>query len=169
MGLPAKLKNFATFIDGENYMGVVPEVTLPTLTRKMEEYRGGGMNMHVDMDMGMEKMEAEIKAAGWFGALLKTWGEPKHDGVMLRFAGALQADDTGVIQACEVVLRGRFAEFDPGSAKAGDPTEHTYKMSVSYYKKTLAGEVVLEIDAVNMIEVVGGADRQDQVRAALGI
>mgnify|MGYP006362287243 FL=1 len=42
-------------------------------------------------------------------------------------------------------------------------------MSVSYYKKTLAGEVVLEIDAVNMIEVVGGADRQDQVRAALGI
>ena len=112
MGLPAKLKNFATFIDGENYMGVVPEVTLPTLTRKMEEYRGGGMNMPVDMDMGMEKMEAEIKAAGWFGALLKTWGEPKHDGVMLRFAGALQADDTGVIQACEVVLRGRFAEFD---------------------------------------------------------
>ena len=29
MGLPRKLKNFATFIDGENYMGEMPEVTLP--------------------------------------------------------------------------------------------------------------------------------------------
>ena len=169
MGLPAKLKNFAVFVDGENYMGVVPEVTLPTLTRKMDEYRGGGMNMPVDQDFGMEKMEAEIKAAGWFPDLLKTWGTPTHDGVMLRFAGALQADDTGKVQACEVVLRGRFGEFDPGGAKAGDATEHTYKMSASYYKLTIDSSVVLEIDAVNMIEVVDGTDRMDQVRAALGV
>lgn len=169
MGLPAKLKNFATFFDGENYMGEVPEVTLPTLSRKLDEYRGGGMNMPVDLDFGMEKMEAEIKAAGWFGGLLKTWGQPKHDGVMLRFAGALQADDTGAITACEAVMRGRFSEFDPGSAKAGDATEHTYKMAVSYYKLTINGSVVFEIDAVNMIEVVDGADRMDQVRAALGV
>ncbi len=169
MGLPAKLKNFATFVDGENYMGVVPEVTLPTISRKLDEYRGGGMNMPVDLDFGMEKMEAEIKAAGWFAALLKTWGTPTHDGVMLRFAGALQADDLGEIKSCEAVLRGRFGEFDPGSAKAGDPTEQTYKMSVSYYKLTIAGSVVFEIDAVNMIEVVDGVDRMDQVRAALGV
>lgn len=168
MGLPAKLKNFATFINGENYMGVVPEVTLPTLTRKTDEYRGGGMNMSVDLDFGMEKMEAEIKAAGWFGDLLRTWGTPTHDGVMLRFAGAIQADDTGAIQACEAVIRGRFTEFDPGSAKAGDATEHTYKMAASYYKLTIAGAVVFEIDAVNMIELVDGVDRMDQVRAALG-
>lgn len=169
MGLPAKLKNFAVFVDGENYMGEVPEVTLPTLSRKMDEYRSGGMNMPVDLDFGMEKMEAEIKAAGWFPDLLKTWGEPTADGVLLRFAGALQADDTGTITACEVVLRGRFSEFDPGSAKAGDATEHTYKLACSYYKITLGGSIVLEIDAVNMIEVVDGTDRMDQVRAALGI
>ena len=35
MGLPRKLKNFALFVDGENYMGEVPEVTLPTLTRQI--------------------------------------------------------------------------------------------------------------------------------------
>ena len=44
MGLPRKLTHFATFVDGTNYMGEMPEVSLPTLTRKMEEYRGGGMN-----------------------------------------------------------------------------------------------------------------------------
>ena len=168
MGLPRKLKNFALFVDGENYMGEVPEVTLPTLTRQMDDYRGGGMNMPVKLDFGMEAMESEIKAAGWFGGLLATWGTPRADGAMLRFAGALQADDTGAIQACEAVIRGRFTEFDPGSAKAGDATEHTYKMAASYYKLTIAGAVVFEIDAVNMIELVDGVDRMDQVRAALG-
>jgi P2 family phage contractile tail tube protein len=169
MGLPRKLKNFALFADGENYMGEVPEVTLPTLTRQMDEYRGGGMNMPIQHDFGMEGMEAEIKAAGWFEGLLATWGSPRVDAAMLRFAGALQADDTGQITACEVVLRGRFAEWDPGSSKAGDPTEQTYKMAVAYYKLTLDGQVVLEIDAVNMIENVNGEDRMQQVRAALGV
>ena len=29
MGLPRKLTHFATFVDGTNYMGEMPEVTLP--------------------------------------------------------------------------------------------------------------------------------------------
>ncbi|RYF66320.1 MAG: phage tail protein, partial [Comamonadaceae bacterium] len=30
MALPRKLKGFAVFVDGTNYMGEMPEVTLPT-------------------------------------------------------------------------------------------------------------------------------------------
>ena len=169
MGLPRKLKNFALFVDGENYMGEVPEVTLPTLTRQMDDYRGGGMNMPVKLDFGMEGMEAEIKAAGWFGGLLATWGTPRADGAMLRFAGALQPDDTGAVTACEAVLRGRFSEFDPGSAKAGEGTELKYKFALSYYKLTINGENLIEIDVVNMVETVNGTDRLAEVRAALGV
>lgn len=169
MGLPRKLKNFALFADGENYMGEVPEVTLPTLTRKMDEYRGGGMNMPVELDYGMEKMEAEIKAAGWFSQMLKSWGAPRADAMLLRFAGAVQADDTGAVQACEAVMRGRFAEWDPGNAQAGEATEQTYKLAMSYFKLTIDGTVVLEIDAINMIEMVNGEDRMAQVRTALGV
>lgn len=169
MGLPSKLKNFAVFVDGENYMGEVPEVTLPTLSRKVDEYRGGGMNAPVDLDYGMEKLEAEIKAGGWMGDMLKTWGDPKLDAVMLRFTGAVQADDTGVVQACECVLRGRFSEWDPGDAKAGDPTEHTYKLSVNYYKLSMDGRAILEIDPVNLTEIVGGEDRMADIKAALGV
>ena len=92
MGLPRKLTHFATFVDGTNYMGEMPEVTLPTLTRKMEEYRGGGMNGPIDLDMGQEKMEAELKGAGWIKGLMSTWGASKHDALMLRFAGAIQSE-----------------------------------------------------------------------------
>ena len=169
MGLPRKLKNFATFIDGENYMGDMPEVTLPTLTRKVEEYRAGGMNGPIDLDMGQDKMEAELKAAGYMKGLMKQWGAAKHDAVMLRFAGALQADDSEGVQAVEVVMRGRLTERDPGSSKAGDMMEQTFKYSLSYYKEVMDGETILEIDFVNLVEKVHGEDRMAQTRTALGI
>ena len=132
MGLPRKLKNFATFIDGVNYMGEMPEVTLPTLTRKMEEYRAGGMNGPIEMDMGLEKMEAELKTGGYMKDLMKQWGAAKHDAVLLRFTGSLQTDDSEAVEAVEVVMRGRLTERDPGSSKAGDMVEQTYKYSLSY-------------------------------------
>lgn len=61
MALPSKLKNLNLFNDGLSYIGLVTEFKLPTLTRKMEEYRAGGMVGPVDVDLGQEKIEAEWK------------------------------------------------------------------------------------------------------------
>jgi P2 family phage contractile tail tube protein len=169
MGLPRKLKNFATFVDGENYMGETPEVTLPTLSRKMEEYRAGGMNGPVSLDLGQEKMEAELKMAGFQTELLAGFGAPTHDATLLRFAGAIQQDDTAAVEAVEVVMRGRIQEAKPDNIKAGDLTNITYKFPLSYYKLTVNGEVKVEIDLVNMVEVVDGDDRLAAVRTALGV
>ncbi|RYF02246.1 MAG: phage major tail tube protein [Comamonadaceae bacterium] len=169
MALPRKLKGFAVFVDGTNYMGEMPEVTLPTLSRKMEEYRAGGMNGPIELDMGMEKMEAELKGSGWVTGLTAKWGAASHDAVMLRFAGAVQTDDSGAGLPVEVVMMGRLTERDPGSAKAGDMVERTFKYSLSYYKEVVNGQVVMEIDLVNMIEIVGGVDNMASTRAAMGI
>lgn len=169
MGLPRSLKHFATFVDGISYVGEMPEVGLPKLTRKMEKYRAGGMNGEAALDFGMEALEAELTAAGYMKDLFDTWGAQRHDAVLLRFAGALQGDDSEGVDSLEVVMRGRFSEIDPGKAKAGDKTELKFKMAVSYYKLSINGQVQLEIDCVNFIEVVNGVDRLAQVRAALGI
>jgi P2 family phage contractile tail tube protein len=169
MGLPRSLKNFALFMEGTSYVGEMPEIGLPKLTRKMEDYRSGGMNAPVKLDFGMEGMEAELTAAGYMKELFDTWGTLRHDGVLLRFAGALQGDDSEGVDTLEVVMRGRFTEIDPGKAKAGDKTEIKLKAALSYYKLSINGQAKLEIDAVNFIEVVNGIDRLAQVRAALGI
>ena len=92
MGLPRKIKNFATFVDGISYLGEMPEVALPKLARKMDDYRSGGMNAPVKADFGMEGMEAELTAAGYMKDLFTKWGALRHDAVLLRFAGALQSD-----------------------------------------------------------------------------
>ena len=169
MGLPRKIKNFATFVDGTNYVGEMPEVSLPKLARKMEDYRSGGMNAPVKADFGMEGMEAELTAAGYMKELFTSWGTLRHDGVMVRFAGALQGDDSENVDSMEVVMRGRFSEIDPGSAKAGEATAIKYKAALSYYKLSINGETLIEIDAVNMVEMVNGVDRLAEVRAALGV
>lgn len=169
MGLPRKIKNFATFVDGTSYAGEMPEVTLPKLTRKMEDYRSGGMNAPVKADYGMEGLEAELTAAGYMKELFASWGTLRHDGVLLRFAGALQGDDSENVDSLEIVMRGRFVEIDPGSAKAGEATAIKYKAALSYYKLSINGETLIEIDAVNMVEMVNGVDRLAEVRPAQGI
>ena len=169
MGLPRILKNFALFVDGISYVGEVPEVKLPTLKRKMDDYRSGGMNGPVKTDLGMDGMELEWTAAGYIREAYEQWGAAKHDAVLLRFAGALQADDSEEVQSLEVTVRGRHEEIDPGSAKPGDATQFKVKTALSYYKLAIDGATVIEIDFVNMIEIVGGEDRLAGVRSALGI
>jgi len=169
MGLPRKIENFALFNDGVSYVGQVEEVTLPKLTRKTEEWRSGGMGGPVAADMGMDAIELEWTAGGVLREVLNQWGTLKHDGVMLRFAGALQADDSEEIQAMEVVVRGRHTEIDFGNAKAGDKTAFKVKTAASYYKLSIDNEPVIEIDLINMVEVVNGTDRYAAVRAAMGV
>lgn len=169
MGMPNVLKNFATFIDGVSYVGEVTEVTLPKLTRKMEEFRAGGMRLPAKVDHGMEAMETEITAGGWLRNALAQFGNARVDGVPLRFAGAVQRDDTGDYMGVEVYLRGRWEEIDPGSAKAGDATEFKLKMAVNYYRLVIDGEEIIEIDAINMIEKVGGNDLLSAARRIMGI
>jgi P2 family phage contractile tail tube protein len=169
MSLPRVLKNFIVFNDGNAYLGEVPEATPPKLSRKMEEYRAGGMNGPVSLDLGMEALEFEWTAAGYMKSLFTQWGAPTHDAVLLRLNGAVQADDTGEVQAVELVMRGRHKEIDYGNAKAGEKTEIKVKSALSYYKLVIDGEVVMEIDFVNMIEIVGGVDRMAQIRQALGL
>lgn len=168
MALPRKLKNFNVFGNGESYLGQVTEVTLPTLTRSMEEYRGGGMSGPVQIDNGQEAIEIEHKYGGMMRSILRQYGVIQHDGVQLRFAGAYQRDDTGAMDAVEVVIRGRHQELGMGNAKAGDDTEFSVKTAASYYKLTINGRVEIEIDLVNMIERIGGVDRLAEQRRAIG-
>jgi P2 family phage contractile tail tube protein len=168
MALPRKLKNLNLFGNGESFLGQVVEVKLPTLTRSMEEYRGGGMSGPVKIDNGQEAIELESKFGGFMRSVMRDYGASRHDAAQLRFAGAYQRDDTGAVDAVEIVVRGRHEEIDAGTAKAGDDTEFTLKTACSYYKLVVNGETVIEIDMVNMVEIVEGVDRLAEQRRAIG-
>lgn len=168
MSMPSKLKNLNLFNDGESYLGQVTEFKLPTLTRKMEEYRAGGMLGPIDVDLGQEKIEAEWKCGGMVLQVLRQYGAIRHNAVQLRFAGAYQSEDSEAVDAVEIVLRGRHSEVDAGTGKVGDDTEFSVKTSVSYYKLSINGRTEIEIDMVGMVFIVDGVDLQAAQRRAIG-
>ncbi|CCH13809.1 MULTISPECIES: phage major tail tube protein [Stenotrophomonas] len=168
MSMPSKLKNLNLFNDGLSYLGQVTEVKLPTLTRKMEEYRAGGMLGPIDIDLGQEKIELEWKCGGLMRDVLRQYGAIAHNAVQLRFAGAYQREDSADVDAVEIVIRGRHSEIDPGTGKVGDDTEFSVKTTASYYKLSINGRTEIEIDMVGMVFIVNGVDQLAGQRRAIG-
>ncbi|MGV6473540.1 phage major tail tube protein [Azotobacter vinelandii] len=171
MGLPRKLKNMNLFNDGNSYLGESKTVTLPPLARKMEAYRGGGMNGPVKIDQGMsdDGIQLEWTLGGLDLIVLRQFGAITADAVLLRFAGAYQRDDTGEVSAVEVVVRGRHEEINLGDAEPGEDTEVSLVTTCSYYKLIVDGNTEIEIDLLNMIEIVNGVDLLAAQRAAIGM
>jgi P2 family phage contractile tail tube protein len=171
MGMPSKLKNMNLFVDGQSYLGVVTSVTLPKLSRKLEKFRAGGMLGAASADLGLDDgaLDFEWSAGGYVKQVLKSIGAVGVDGVQLRFAAAYQADDTQAVDSVEIVVRGRHAEVDRGEAKVGDDTSWKISTHSVYYKETLNGEVLVEIDIMNMLYMAGGVDMMSTIRTAIGL
>lgn len=169
MGLPRVLKNMNFYNEGFAYGGEAKTVTLPTLTRKMEEYRGGGMGGPVSIDMGMEAMELSATFGGPVRDVLRQWGTPTVDGVYLRFSGSYQKDDAADVDTIEVIVRGRYSEIEMGDQEVGEAGEFGITMAVAYYKMVWNGRTEIEIDPLNLIEIVGGVDRTAALRSSIGI
>ena len=89
---PRVLKNFGVFVDGRGYLGRAEEVQLPSLTIKTEEFRAGGRDIPLEIDMGMEAMETKFISAEFDQELWKEFGI--DDGLKTRIVvrGALRRD-----------------------------------------------------------------------------
>ncbi|MDR3429013.1 phage major tail tube protein [Silvimonas sp.] len=169
MALPRTLKNMNVFHDGVSHVGQISEVELPKLTRKTDEFRGGGMDGGVEIDLGQEKIEMPLSYGGLMREMLQQYGIANISGVLVRFAGAYQRDDSGTVDAVEVIARGRWKEIDPGKAKPGDKSEFKATLACTYYKLSVNNVVDVEIDLVNMVFVSGGVDRLADQRRAIGL
>lgn len=165
--LPKILKNFSAFVDGRGYAGRVDEITLPKLSIKTEEYRGGGMDVPIDIDLGMEKLEAEITFSEYDPELFRLFGIMDNSTVNFTLRGGLQG--TGDAEPVVINLRGKIKELDSGSWKAGDKATLKCMIAIFYYKFTIDRRELIEIDAENMIRKINGVDQLSSMRQALGV
>ena len=165
--LPRTLRNFSLFIDNQGYAGRVTELTLPTLTIQTEEFRAGGMDAPVALDMGMEALEAEFTLAEYDPKVLKLFGLLDQNQVKLKARGALQTNGEAAISIV-VTMDGSLTSFDPGSFEAGAVTEAAFSFAARYYKLEVASETLIEIDIENMKRIIGGVDQLESLRTAIG-
>ena len=65
MAVPHKLRLFSCFINGDNYLGKVTSFTRPKLSRKVEDYQGGGMLGAVGVDLGLDAGALDSTIVFW--------------------------------------------------------------------------------------------------------
>lgn len=166
--IPEMLANMNLFIDGISFQGDIPSLTLPKLTLKTEEHRAGGMDMAIEMDMGMEKMEASYTSTGVRKESLKFFGLADGNAFNGTFRGTYKIQ-RGETKPVIVTLRGTQKEIDFGDWKPGDKAELKHSVAVTYYKLEVGGETIYEIDPVGMKRVINGVDQLASQRRDLGL
>lgn len=162
------IKNMNLFVDGKGYAGKATEVTPPKLALLMDEHKAGGMDAAIDIEMGMEKLEASFILTDYNKDVLKLWGVSDGSTVPLVFRAAAK-DADGKVHAIILNMRGRLKDIDRGTWKPGEKAPLTFSVTLEYYKETIDGDVIYEIDIPNMKRIVNGKDQLKAERDALGI
>lgn len=161
-------KNFVVSVDGRGYAGQASEFNAPKLTLSTEEFRGGGMDAPLDIEMGMEKLECDFSMISYDRDVLALMGLTDGSTVPVTVREVLESHD-GNVKSVVHTLRGKFKEMDPGTSQPGSQNPIKFTVALDYYKLEHNGVVIHEIDVPNMKRIVNGADQLAAHRAALGI
>lgn len=166
--IPMKLKNMNMFIVAQGFAGKVSECSLPKVNAKTEEHRGGGMDVPVEFDMGLEALVGSFTLAEYSPAVLKRFGLVSGNSVDIIMRGYSE-DERGGQQTIVAEMRGRLKGQDMGSWKPGEAAELKGEIACLFYSLKINGEEIYFIDAVNMVRRIGGKDQLKAQREALGM
>ncbi|HYD66995.1 phage major tail tube protein [Azospirillum sp.] len=167
--LPRVLKNLNLFMDGIGYAGRVDEVTLPKLSIKAVEHRAGGMDLPVQLDMGLTAMEIAMVLSDFEPEVFRSFGLLDSAGTPITVRGAFQAQGSADVLAVSIAMRGGWKTLDAGKWKPGEKSILTVTGALSYYKLMVGSETLVEIDAVNMVRIIDGVDQMKAMRDAIGL
>lgn len=165
MQYPRTIRNFNAFIDGDNYAGRVLEGQLPELKFATADHRGGGMDGTVAIDMGTEKMQANITLAEWVPELIKMSGSRQR---MTFRAGAMGQHDF-TADSYVATLGGWFSVTNFADLKPGNDAPLKFTFEVDYYRMLKDGDALFEVDIEAGKRIIGGVDQLAGLRAAMGI
>ena len=162
------LRNFALFFDGVGYAGNAEKVTPPTLALILEQYKAGGLDMSLPIDMGMEDMVLKFTLNDLGADAISTFGVLGGPDFTANLKGALQNLD-GSVESVLVSARGKVKSVTPSEWIAGQKANHEYEIACTYYRYEVDGTTVIEIDVPNMIRRINGVDQLSTIRAAMGL
>lgn len=164
--LPRILKNYNAYVNGISFAGRIDEIELPEISIKMEEMRSGGMDGSVEIDMGQDVMTSKLTIKDPDAGILKLVGVAN---TRVLFRGSFVRDHDNTRIAVAVELGGKIKKITYGSWKAGETNSTEYEYTADYYKLTVAGEELHEIDVINMIRMIGGTDQLAGIRSDIGL
>lgn len=161
-------KNINLFVDGRGQAGQLIEFNPPKLTLVTEDFRAGGMDVPVELTMGMERLEASFSLIAYDRDTLALFGVTEGQFVQFIAREALESFN-GTVTPVVHTMRGKIRAIDPGTSKPGEQPALNVELALVYYKMQHGDTTVWEIDAENMVRVMNGVDAMASQRAALGL
>jgi P2 family phage contractile tail tube protein len=162
------LLDFTVWLRDQGMIGESPSFQPPEIKIQTEEFRGGGMDMAVDIPMGVEKINFDFDVHVWNPNIFNELGYgPNSMNVPLMFRGYLQTpngQEKSVIITTECLIK----EIKPSKVQPGKKTEINVSVGAHYYQHTVENEVLNEISAFDKVFIVDGVDRSKRARQILG-
>ncbi len=152
--IPRTLKGYAVYMDGELWAGKVTKGEMPELAQKLEEHRGAGMIVPVDIPLGWENsLKVKMTLVDPAPELIaKAYGD--LDSIQLVFRSHHE-NDMGSTDTLIVTCRGALRTPNLMEMAEGEMGEIELEYSLVYFKFEYAGKRILEIDALNSQVWVG--------------
>ena len=163
--LPRFFKGMSLYLDGENFIGRVEDVKLPDLNIKTDEYKAGGMDAPVDIEMGMEKLDLQFTLAEFTPSVIKQLGALTADRQLVLRA-ALQRQGEAPV-GMSVRVQGALKMIGRDNLKQGEKAGMQCTVNCNSYIETQGSEELVNIDILNYKRAIGGVDQLAGMRALL--
>lgn len=160
--------DYALFKQGRGQFGTAEELKLPDLKWKTEDYMGGGQLGTRTLGLVLEALEIEAKLNSYeadiYGEALQAPGRSQNWRVM----GSMIVPGEDEVPL-KIEFTGALLDMSRDTMKPGAKTLATPKWKdVTYYKETVGGVTMYEIDLLNQILIVNGVDQMAIRRRNLG-
>lgn len=162
--------NVKVFEDGTEHLGVA-SVILPDVNFLTQTIAGAGIGGNIEVPIvGMLDAMSMTVSFRTFQKNAVKLSAPKRHNIELRSAQQIEDPVKGVlaVDAVKHVMVVLPKSNKGGTVQPAAPTDGSGEYSVRYWKTTINGEVVQEIDPINFICIIDGVDYLADVRKALG-
>ena len=168
MSLTYVLRKFIVYADGYGKLGEGENCKLPTMEINSEEFRGGGMDTPVKVDLGTNAFTLEFKLSSFDPQVYNLWGLYPGQDKQYTIRGSL-AHMAGSPFAAVAACRGNLQKVEADNFEPAKKILHTFTCELTYYKLTIGEQLIYDIDIENGKRVVGGVDQLLNDRVALGL
>jgi Bacteriophage tail tube protein len=168
MSITYVLRKFIVYADGVGKLGEGEDAKLPVMEVHTEDFRGGGMDQPIKVDLGATPLVLEFKLSSFDPQVYSLWGLFPGQEKQFTVRGSL-ADQTGNAYAAICSCQGNLQKSDADNFAPGKKVIHSFMCNLSYYKLVIGETLIYEMDVINCKRIVGGIDQLTTDRQNLGL
>ena len=166
-----RMTNGSVFFEGNSLIGQVSEVELPEVKVKEAEHKALGMIGTLKLPAGIDELKGKFKWTAFYSDTLKRLANA-YKTIQVQVRGSLESYGSQGRQVevpVVAVLTVMSQNLPKASIKPQDNVELDSDFTAIYYKLTIDGEDIVEIDIMANIHKVGGVDVIADYNKNLGI